>query len=266
MKHLLLILFTTFLTNLSQTQNYQLIATDPMGDGISLENDAENLYYAIDSQNDSLWFKIEVFAPPVDFFCSICIDNDNNVNSGRLFYGNNTAIKCDRTINIYYGAIGFYGEVLDSLQAFTPLPYNVNVIEEDSVFKCNLKLSDILNGNNYDLKVIAMIGQGHVPLPNDDIPDSGFLSIPLGIVGIDQFFYTEILLDVFPNPFENSVTLNYPEKIESILIFNIHGQLIYSQYKTDIDEINLSFLHSGVYLIKVETENGLMIQKKLMKK
>lgn len=267
MKHLLFILLTVCATSFSQAQNYQLLTTDPMGDGISLENDAENLYYAIDYQNDSLWFKIEVFAPPIDFFCSICIDNDNNPSTGRPFYGNNTAIKCDRTINIYYGSIGFYGQVLDSQIVYTPLPYNVNVIEEDSIFECNIKLSDILEANNYDLNAIAMVGQGHIPLANDDIPDSGFLTIPLGITGIDyQDFYTDVLVDVYPNPSNGLINLSiknlpYDNKSLDIKVLTAEGKIVktinYNTIQTKLI-IDLTEFTSNTYFILV---NGQIIKK-----
>ena len=78
--------------------------------------------------------------------------------------------------------------------------------------------------------------------------------------------YNSTSLIVFPNPVENHITINYPEKIEKVELYDVQGKSIYSQSNFGTNEIDLSFLNSGIYLLIVETDNGLVIKNKLIKK
>jgi len=89
-------------------------------------------------------------------------------------------------------------------------------------------------------------------------------------VGINNYF-SKNEFTIYPNPTSNDITLEFQQPA-SIEISNIQGQLIKaiiaSGNKTNIDhvgcssyEVNVSALQSGVYVVKVKTEKGVLVKK-----
>lgn len=74
-------------------------------------------------------------------------------------------------------------------------------------------------------------------------------------------FFSNLLM--YPNPSSSIVTVKTSAEIENILIYNIIGKQI---FKTKNKSFNLSSLQSGVYLIKVITQDGNVAIKRLIKK
>jgi hypothetical protein len=70
------------------------------------------------------------------------------------------------------------------------------------------------------------------------------------------------LLDckVFPNPFTTKIKISCTKEIESILIYNLEGQLI-ENLEGNHSEINLDNLLSGVYLIQIVADKQVFNQK-----
>lgn len=68
---------------------------------------------------------------------------------------------------------------------------------------------------------------------------------------------------VYPNPFTDSIQLHTTEAIAKMEVFNYLGQ---SVAKTGTNEINLSSLSSGIYIIRVDFENGKSATAKVIKK
>ncbi len=80
-------------------------------------------------------------------------------------------------------------------------------------------------------------------------------------VGISDLA-SQDLLKVFPNPTEGKVFIQYPEKIEEILITTVNGILLKKVNDYEIDKgIDLSKLSSGVYFIKVKLKDEILIRK-----
>ena len=77
---------------------------------------------------------------------------------------------------------------------------------------------------------------------------------------------------IYPNPFVNSVHfdfLHFTSSKVSFKIFNTNGQLI-TQEKLSVNgylfkEINLNHLPKGIYLVKVNSEDGVMLTRKIVK-
>jgi len=72
-------------------------------------------------------------------------------------------------------------------------------------------------------------------------------------------------IKLFPNPSTDRITVGYTGKINNIYIFNLLGELV-SQRKLPIgtNEIDISNLKKGIYIIKIENSTGI-IQQKLIK-
>jgi hypothetical protein len=65
-------------------------------------------------------------------------------------------------------------------------------------------------------------------------------------------------LVVYPNPATNMIFISSPNQINNVVIFNYVGQ---SVYQGNSSEINTSNFESGVYIIRIETVNGIETQK-----
>lgn len=90
--------------------------------------------------------------------------------------------------------------------------------------------------------------------------------IPLGITEHKKNSQTSEIT-IFPNPTSSTFIINSDgRKIENIKIINLLGELLYqsdrinSKFETDI-----SFLLKGIYIIQIQTDNGI-IGKKIIKK
>ena len=65
---------------------------------------------------------------------------------------------------------------------------------------------------------------------------------------------------IYPNPFTESIKIDCPYQIEFIEIFNMEGQLIFSQ-SDPMFEIELQALHSGVYILRIVSGKQAFQQK-----
>jgi len=68
---------------------------------------------------------------------------------------------------------------------------------------------------------------------------------------------------LYPNPTEGLINIKTREAIKNISIYNHLGQLITTQKKT---QFNLENLASGIYMVRVDFENGQTANKKIIKK
>jgi len=78
------------------------------------------------------------------------------------------------------------------------------------------------------------------------------------IVNITKSIAKEKSITIYPNPAENVINIYSPNQINNITIFNFVGQKVYNG--NDV-KINTSNFTSGVYIIKVETTEGSIIEK-----
>ena len=77
---------------------------------------------------------------------------------------------------------------------------------------------------------------------------------------IEENKVTQELL-VYPNPTNSVLNIDTKgERILSIRIFNISGQLINSELNSD-NTIDVSQFNNGMYIIQVETDNGVALSR-----
>jgi len=73
-------------------------------------------------------------------------------------------------------------------------------------------------------------------------------------------------ITVRPNPATNNITVNLAGEGQAhIQLFNLVGQLVYSETATSATTINVANLHSGVYMLKV-SQNGKVYTSKVVVK
>ncbi len=87
------------------------------------------------------------------------------------------------------------------------------------------------------------------------------VNIDLGqVVGVAE--QNELYSKIYPNPASDRLTIQMENNIKRVSIFSLNGQKVYEfaldQNKVDM---NIDFLESGIYMIKLETEAGTKIEK-----
>jgi hypothetical protein len=65
-------------------------------------------------------------------------------------------------------------------------------------------------------------------------------------------------ISIYPNPATENVVVKSDFTINSIEVLNYIGQTVYSNQKVDnkSQKVNISNLTTGIYFVKVSTENG----------
>ena len=69
---------------------------------------------------------------------------------------------------------------------------------------------------------------------------------------------------IYPNPANDIVNIQSNETLKNVSIFNILGKQVFNQ-NNNLETLNLSNLNAGIYLIKVETEQGIGTRKLVIK-
>ncbi len=85
-----------------------------------------------------------------------------------------------------------------------------------------------------------------------------------GNVNIDKFSEE---IHIYPNPTSNFLKIETEMNINSINIYNITGQIIYSEQQiiNNNSEIDVSNYTKGIYLLKIETKNNIITEKIIVK-
>ncbi len=67
-------------------------------------------------------------------------------------------------------------------------------------------------------------------------------------------------LAIFPNPVKDVLTINYDKAISQIDVYDVYGKLV-KTFTTVGSTINVSDLSSGVYMLNMQTEEGIVVKK-----
>jgi hypothetical protein len=78
-------------------------------------------------------------------------------------------------------------------------------------------------------------------------------------VGINKLVLSGI--QVYPNPFKESIRINGIENTAQLTVLNLNGLEIMTKQIINNEEINLSILSNAMYLLKIETSNGVFIKR-----
>lgn len=70
----------------------------------------------------------------------------------------------------------------------------------------------------------------------------------------------------YPNPVTDILNINSQKAVNSVEIFNLTGQKVQNNAKVQNGQINMSALNSGLYVIRVTLENGVIETFKVIKK
>jgi len=85
------------------------------------------------------------------------------------------------------------------------------------------------------------------------------------IVGINDIAIDDAVLNVYPNPAKNNITIENRGMIsmEELTITNVLGQVVYQQKAQNraMHQVDLSGFTSGLYSIRIKTDKGYVIRK-----
>ncbi len=116
----------------------------------------------------------------------------------------------------------------------------------------NFRLKDSLNYIN--------TGTGIEDLAYYYIDDVSVIAC-LDTIGIAEMVGNEIIIEIFPNPGNNNITIETPYQ-STINISNIQGQLLKTLTTTGTKtNVDVSEFPSGVYIVEVKTEKGIAVKK-----
>ncbi len=88
------------------------------------------------------------------------------------------------------------------------------------------------------------------------------LNVTVTPMGIDEEYLSLLNIRIYPNPAKDKLTIetNLNSKI-SYVIENLLGQKIYSSFVTNKATIDVSFYPKGIYILKLNTDKGIVIKK-----
>ena len=82
--------------------------------------------------------------------------------------------------------------------------------------------------------------------------------------GIDEAV-KEDLVQIYPNPFESSITIKSPFEIKEISIFDVKGKKLYHKFNPKNSNVDFNTLVNGFYILELKT-NSKIFYKKILKK
>ena len=142
------------------------------------------------------------------------------------------------------------GEDLATVSGFTG---NTEFIANSaSMFRTEtVDLSEYAGNEHVVVKFVLTSGYGNnVWLDNINISDG-----PLAVSLVD-----ENGMAIFPNPVKDVLTINYDKAISQIDVYDVNGKLV-KTFTTVDNTINVSDLSEGVYMLNIQTEEGLIVRK-----
>jgi len=82
--------------------------------------------------------------------------------------------------------------------------------------------------------------------------------------GVKDNFALNDVVSMYPNPVENYLTVRSNSPITKVEVYSLLGDLV-KNVKTNFSRIDLRNLNSGIYMIKIHS-NQFFVTKKLIKK
>jgi len=74
---------------------------------------------------------------------------------------------------------------------------------------------------------------------------------------------TVLSFNLYPNPVNNVLNIKMDSDLSQVVIYNLQGQKV---KESTTKQVNVSNLSRGIYLVKIEDENGNIATKKFIKK
>ena len=175
------------------------------------------------------------------------LDVSNNLDLIWLITGNNNITSLDLSANTSL----IYLECNDN--ALTSL----NIANGNNA---SLVTADFDATNNPNLTCIEVDNVAYSTTNWTNIDATASFSTNCGALSVDDFSLNTV--SIYPNPTTSVLNIKMDSNLKSATIYSILGKKV---LETTSNNINTSNLNSGLYLIKIASENGSVATKKFMK-
>jgi len=172
-----------------------------------------------------------------------CCDNDDdNVNDTPASYYNNNGED-----GPYYGSVNANTNNNTCNDLFYQNIFNSNVIDMDENFMAYSRDTWMFTNDQANV-MAATLNNYRLSLKNSNvsIDCSGNSPTSVSLNKIDK-------IEIFPNPSSGKINIKTENKIQSIDIFNLVGECVYSNYNIDNNIFDISKNPNGVYFLNILT-------------
>ena len=139
--------------------------------------------------------------------------------------------------------------LIDASNNTTPLTGEIDVTDEDYTTQ-GFNLPSLNGTYRIGLHAISDADEYALLFTNFNIMNG---------VGVEEFTNEAI---IFPNPANNVLNINANSNINRVEVFNMMGQMVGSYTVNDVNtQINTTNFSNGVYMVKIDTENGMVTKK-----
>lgn len=204
--------------------------------------------YIFERNDAEEWVEIQKIPSPV---------SDENTFYGWMVQmeGNQMVITAPHVFGLEAGQVFHYQKMENGqwqeVQSITP---------DDDILQDFYGWSIDLHGGNL---IVGSTRDDFDENGENEMQDAGsayiFQNPTLSIVEMDDAH----VVNIYPNPVGNVLHVEANEKINSIQILSLNGQIVYTTKQKSFD---VSFLNKGIYLLKIQMHNGKTETKKLIKK
>ncbi|MFA8449972.1 MAG: T9SS type A sorting domain-containing protein [Bacteroidales bacterium] len=116
-------------------------------------------------------------------------------------------------------------------------------------------------GSQYYYRVVAKISSHNDKCEGSAYPHKDSLATPYGYVGMNDLMVSDNLM-VYPNPTEDKLHIVSNEVIDRVQVVSALGQLIHVEdVNSDKHDLDMSSQPAGLYLIKIEMNEKVVIKK-----
>lgn len=235
----------------------------------------DNFISKIDGSGNYLW-TYGFGGVNSDFLSSLAVDSDNNVYSTGNFSGtvdfNSSAGTSNFTSN---GGVDIYIEKVSSTGTFVW----AWAFGGQSLGGTNDVGNGLILDSSNNLYTVGYVGAG-TTFPLADIrfdqinfspgslvtPNGAYdvfmLKLQSGTLSTNEFNTNNLKFNLYPNPSTDFVNISLDSEIKSVEIYSVQGQKVSTSTEK---EINVSSLSNGMYMVRVEDENGAIATQKMMK-
>ena len=196
------------------------------------------------------------------------LDVTQNTALLRLFCNNNSLNNIiDLTQNVNLTRLVCLDNNLSSIDVSNAPNFNLLSSGNNSLTSLN-----VANGNNANFSAIIAIGNPNLTcIEVDDVAYStanwtsfvdatASFSLDCSVSLSTNEFELAKNISIYPNPVKSQIYLNTDENIESVSIINTFGQTVNSNL-IDYATVDTSNLSNGIYFLKIDTDNGMVIKK-----
>ena len=244
--------------NNDETQNTTGYQMNPPAFGIDVLN--KNLHATILYSETSIDYN---FSYPAAVYYAM--NGRNTLNQPQLDANNNEVkliYKGDPNVSGSESEIGLNNAAGDRKAIFSIEPVDLGPNE----YTCYDIVLTYAQGSDH-LNSVAELqsASDYIQLIYDTEPNDCWT--PPAYSGIQQQETTEASIHLYPNPFEESLTITTPEAIDHISVLDINGKLIQDvQNPKPTTTLSTATLTPGLYFVKITLHNGVIQTRKVIKK